>query len=119
MDPQRGNVNKTILIQMTLLILSMYVSHDSMIVEREYKNIAVYGCPECHTNSLSCHVDWQRQKIGQIMELWNKSFHVTLMKDTFNSCSSFFRKGNCRECHPGLLKPVTVDYKKIYGDSWQ
>jgi hypothetical protein len=121
MDPQRGNVRIIVLTQMIWLILVVYSSRDGIAFDRsrEYKSMVTYGCPECHSNALSCHVDWQRSKIDQIMKLWNKSFHLTLMKDTFSACFSFSKEGRCAECHPGLMKPVKVDYKKIYGDSLQ
>jgi hypothetical protein len=114
-------VKLTVLTQMILLVPVIYSSGDGLAYDRgrEYSTVVAYGCPECHSNVLSCHVDWQRSRFDQIKKLWNKSFHLTLMKDKFSACLAFFKKGRCDECHPGLLKPVSVDYKKIFGDSLQ
>lgn len=76
----------------------------------------IYGCPECHSSSLSCHVGWRREKLEDIKELWNLSFHSKLLGDTFNYCYSFFLKGECLMCHPTLFdqnKRKMPDYRRL------
>lgn len=63
----------------------------------------IYGCPECHVSSLSCHINWEREELENIRKLWMLSFHSTLIGDTFNYCYSFFIKGECLMCHPTLF----------------
>jgi hypothetical protein len=80
------------------------------------KNTRICGCPECHSHSLSCHVDWDREEIANIKSAWSTSMHVSLMNDSFHYCYSFFIKGDCLLCHPNFFrreKPKTPEFRKL------
>ncbi len=100
------------MMKQTLNSRMLNIKENEYALKLNYDNIVhrinahdIYGCPECHASSLSCHVGWRREKLERIRELWISSFHSKLLGDPFNYCYSFFLKGECLMCHPALFDP--------------
>ncbi len=55
------------------------------------------SCSVCHLRSFSCHI--QRQiEIQALRAAWERSFHKSLLKDTFDGCPHL----QCKKCHQQL-----------------